>query len=77
MAGGPVMSGTAYGNARRERNRRIREAENAVAVAAIRWVEALDAVNHHGVERPSVAEFTARQQELIAATRRYTDEVRS
>lgn len=71
------MGTTAYGNARRERNRRIREAENAVAVAAARWVEALDAVNRHGVERPSVAEFANRQQELIAATRRYTEECRS
>lgn len=70
------MSGTAYGNARRERNRRIREAAFYAAAAAVEWVEALDAVNRDGVEKPSVAEFTARQQELIAATRRYTDEVR-
>ena len=71
------MGTTAYGNARRERNRRIRDAENAVAVAAIRWVEALDAINQSGVAGPSVAEFTARQQELIAATRRYIEECRS
>ena len=70
------MGTTAYGNARRERNRRIRSAEISVAAAAARWVEALDAVNRHGVERPSVAEFAERQQELIAATRVYTDEVR-
>lgn len=71
------MGTTAYGNARRERNRRIREAENAVAVAAVRWVEVLDTVNQNGVEQPSLAEFAERQQELIAVTRRYTDEVRS
>lgn len=75
------MSGTAYGNARRERNRRIQAAENAVAIAAVRWVEALvealDAINRDGVKHPSVAEFAERQQELIAATRRYTEESRS
>lgn len=71
------MGATAYGNARRERNRRIQAAENAVAIAAVRWVEALDAINQSGVERPSVAEFTERQQELIAATRRYIEECRS
>lgn len=71
------MSGTAYGNARRERNRRIQAAENAVAIAAVRWVEALDAINRDGVKHPSVAEFTERQQELIAATRRYIEEARS
>jgi len=71
------MATTAYGNARRERNRRIREAENAVAVAAVRWVEALDAINRDGVERPSFAEFVERQQQLIAAVRRYSEEVRS
>ena len=68
------MSGTAYGNARRERNRRIQAAENAVAIAAARWVETLDAINRDGADRPSVAEFAERQQELIAATREYMAE---
>ena len=71
------MGTTAYGNARRERNRRIREAAFYAAAAAVEWVEALDEVNQSGVERPSVAEFTERQQELIAATRRYIEECRS
>lgn len=71
------MGTTAYGNARRERNRRIQAAENAVAIAAVRWVEAGDAINRDGGKHPSVAEFIERQQELIAATRRYIEECRS
>lgn len=71
------MSPTASVSPQRERNRRIQAAENAVAIAAVRWVEALDAINRDGVKHPSVAEFTARQQELIAATRRYIEESRS
>lgn len=71
------MGTTAYGDARRERNRRIKAAENAVAIAAVRWVEALDTVNHPGAEPLSVAAFAERQQDLIAATRRYSDEVQS
>lgn len=68
------MGTTAYGNARRERNRRIRSAEISVAAAAARWVETLDAINRDGADRPSVAEFANRQQELIAATREYMAE---
>lgn len=71
------MSATASVSPQRERNRRILEAENAVAVAAVRWVEALDAINRDGVQHPSVAEFVERQQDLIAATRRYSEEARS
>jgi|GEM_PF-5001814 len=71
------MGTTAYGNARRERNQRIREAAFYAAAAAVEWVEELDAVNRDGVEQSSLAEFVERQQKLIEAARRYSEECRS
>lgn len=71
------MGTTAYGNARRERNRLIRDAALYAAAAAVEYVEALDERNSDYGSHLLNERRDTRHQELIDATRQYIEACRS